>query len=620
MEVRIMIHKASTLCVLLIAISLAACSGAGGGMNTTPALQHAAQQPATVPGAAVQVSANVLQSAPAGVRVYVHLPLRNSAQLDELIREQSTQGSAFYHQWLTPEQFREKYGPTAQNLNAAATYLQSQGFRTTMTSQGIVADAPQATVEHTFGIQLSTRSVPMSLSHTGPSVSLMTANRAPTIPSRLSALGAHVAAYAAVPAMQPELSLISNKIIAPPQNRYQPWGFYWFDDLKQAYRYPAYQVEHGQGRTIAIISVSNYDPSDMSVYFGHEGVTPPNVIVRSVDGGPQPFGGVGDGYSDEVSLDLQQAGGSAPGATLVIYGVPDASLEPSFLDAYTAIVEDDAADVVASSYGVGCEQAFIAAYNGGFDFTYYFQDFHDIFRQGNAEGITFLNASGDNGALGCAPYGGTGSGAFGVLFPANDPDVTGVGGTNLETTDDYPSSLNSAYIAENADDDPLDPSLSGYTGVWGSGGGASVYWQKPFFQFLANTGSSMRTVPDISMHMGGCPSDAQQPCSPDRSADLVSIGGVCCYGFIGTSASVQEFAGLQALQDETLHSRVGNVNFLLYALRGFGDYRTNIPGNNGYATHPGYNWVLGNGTPYAAKYAFDPFGPFAGIPQTPSNP
>jgi subtilase family serine protease len=577
-----------------------------------------AQQPsAAQSGATVQVAPNVIQEAPAGVRVFVHLPLRKSAQLDQLIREQSTKGSPLYHHWLTPAQFRETYGPTAQSLTAAATYLQSQGFKTSLTSQGVFADAPQSTVEHTFNIQLSTKATTMSVSREHPSsVSVLSADRAPTIPTQLKAMGAHVDGFVAgkVPPMQPQISLVSSKAVAAPQNRYAPWGFYWFDDLKQAYRYPAYRVANGSGEKIAILSVSNYQASDIALYFGHEKLSPPMIQVRSVDGGPQPYGGINDGFSDEVMLDLEQAGGSAPGATLILYGVPDASIEPSFLDAYVAIDEDDVADVVAASYTVPCEQLFLPQYNGGLDFTSLLQDFHDVFRQGNAEGITFLNASGDNGALGCAPYGGS----YGVGWPINDPSVTGVGGTNLETTY-HPPSLDSSYIAENAYDDQLDPSFYGYSGVFGSGGGYSLYWRKPFYQYLVNTGSSMRTVPDISMHMGGCPLGTLGPCSPDRSSDIVAIDGAL-YLFIGTSASVQEFAGLQAIQDEMLHNRAGNVNFLIYALGGFGAYRQDIPGNNGYATHPGYNWVLGNGTPYADRYAFQFFGPVAGIPQTSTNP
>jgi len=54
---------------------------------------------------------------------------------------------------------------------------------------------------------------------------------------------------------------------------------------------------------------------------------------------------------------------------------------------------------VSSSFGE-CEQDFLPAANGGTDFTGILKTFHALFQQGNAQGITFLASSGDNGAPG----------------------------------------------------------------------------------------------------------------------------------------------------------------------------------------------------------------------------
>jgi subtilase family serine protease len=602
-------------CAALLAAALSACSSSGGSLPT-------AQQPASAPvglANAAAVTAPYPQSAPMGVRLYVHLPLRNSGALDQLIEQQSTRGSALYHHWLTPAQFREQYGPTAQDLQSAAAVLKSDGFQTTITSQGVVADAPQATVERTFGIHLARRVNALSRSHVG--LSTLSADRAPVLPSALVKLGAHVAAFAPLPQAQSDAMRVQSQS-ATPDNRYSAYGGYWFDDLKQAYRYPAVFVADGKGETIAIVAASNYLSSDMATYFHHENVAVPNIELRPVDGGPPAFD-PSNTDSEEVTTDIQEAGGSAPGAKLLVYGAPDATVVPSFIDMYAAIVDDNEADVVGTSFGL-CELDFTPAYNGGQDFTYLFQDFHDLFRQGNAQGITFLNASGDFGALGCTDPSGTNA-IFGVEWPANDPDVTAVGGTNLETTYDPPS-LSSAYVSENAYSDPIAPGPGIPNGlIFGSGGGKSTYWRRPLYQFGSGTGSPMRTVPDIAMHMGGCPIIAVMPCAPGRSFDIAVFDGAFL-GLIGTSESAQEFTGLQAIQDERLGTRVGNANYLIYllaAVHGFGRseiFHDNIPGNNGYPSHPGYNLVVGNGTPKGADYVFDPFGPFAGTPQTPSNP
>jgi subtilase family serine protease len=90
--------------------------------------------------------------------------------------------------------------------------------------------------------------------------------------------------------------------------------------------------------------------------------------------------------------------------------------------------------------------------------------------------------------------------------------VTAVGGTNLETTY-HPPSLESNYVSENAYGDPLvpfDPYGTGNLvagGYWGSGGGESIFFAKPLYQYFVETGTTTRAAPDISLKMGGCPAE-----------------------------------------------------------------------------------------------------------------
>jgi subtilase family serine protease len=614
MELRTLWTRAFSSLVLSALVSLAACSGGtGGGGVLGPTMPNANLKSPALSFAAFP------RTAPAGVRIFVHLPLRNSAQLDTLIADQTTKSSPLYRHWLTPAQFREQFGPLPQNLEAVASALQGQGFTTAITSQGVVADAPQAVVERTFNIHLSRRTFAAALSRGNAATTMLAADRAPTLPAALSRLGAHVAAFAPLPPLHSDSFVTALKQI--PSSRLGPFGGYWFDDLKQAYKYPSYRARNGSGVTIALTEASDFLDSDMAAYFGHEGLAAPTIVRRPVDGGPPAFS-PSNGAALEASLDIQQSGGSAPGATIVVYGAPDLSIVPSFLDQLIAIVDDNVADVASNSAGL-CELEFTAAY-AGTDLTFLEEDFHDVYRQGNAQGITFVNASGDFGAYGCTdPTGATA--ILGVEFPDNDPDVTGVGGTNLETTF-VPGSLESNYVSENAFYNAFAPGPGIPTGlIFGSGGGKSTFWAKPLYQYFVNTREKVRTVPDVAMHMGGCPVGAVQPCSPDHSFDFVVFGGGL-FGVIGTSAAAPEFAGLQALQDETLGGRVGNANYLLYALARQGSvgngpiFHDHIPGDNGYKSLPGYNLVVGNGTPYAAQYALDPFAPLAGNPQTPSNP
>ncbi|HTS50133.1 MAG TPA: S53 family serine peptidase [Bryobacteraceae bacterium] len=569
------------------------------------------------------------------VQFEVFLPLENSSQLDQLISNLNTSGSANYHQWLTPQQFRTQFGTNQQTLSKVSKALAAYGLTVTAThTSGLHFQGSVAAVQQAFGAQLWNAKTPSGAQK-------IVATQALKLPPVLTEAGAQVVAFSPVIWQHVHSVNMGARPLAQPLNRFSPTGPYFFDDLKQAYDFPSAQVLNGKGATIGIVMASDVLDSDLALYFGYEHTTPPKLVRVPIDGGA-PFN-INNPASIEASLDVQQAGGMALGATIVLYNTPDLS-DQSVFDAYQTIVETNAVDIVSNSFG-GPEGVYTAAYNGGTDYTGILRMFDDLIRQGNAEGITFVASSGDNGGLelpSLSYFLGEPGATWqpGVEWPASLPHVTAVGGTNLVTSN-ISGSLQSTYVSENAFGDPLlpyDPFGVGNTvsgGYWGSGGGSSVVFQKPLYQFLVNTGSSMRSVPDISMQMGGCPAGISAKCGSDftppfpESEVVAAIGGNF-YGLIGTSTGAQDFAGLLALERQNLGIRLGNVNFLIYALAALQnvfslvpDYHQNIPGFNGLfssSAHGGYNMVVGNGTPFGKNFILAPFAPAAGNPQTPSNP
>jgi subtilase family serine protease len=235
---------------------------------------------------------------------------------------------------------------------------------------------------------------------------------------------------------------------------------------------------------------------------------------------------------------------------------------------------------------------------------------------------------------------------LGVENPASDPSVTAVGGTNLQVSP-TPTANDATYKSENANYDPRVPAefpvgnstVTVGKNTWGSGGGVSVVFAKPNYQRLVKTASNtMRSVPDLSLMMGGCPGDADlvaQNClNLPRSAAIVWIGGVPNL-LIGTSSSSPQFAGVMA-QAVQLAGRQGNVNPLIYTLSAlqtlFGGTRApaalqffhrGIAGNNnGYSVAPGdaYSEVLGNSTLIVKNFLGLSFTASSGAPNTASNP
>lgn len=580
-----------------------------------------------------------LLSSNQSVTFEVFLPLRNGAALDALLADQQNPNSPNYHQWLTPAQFADRFGPALQDRQAAEAALTSQGFAITANhTRSFQVSGTVAAVQRAFGSSLSRAVFGSGASRIVPSSKI-------SLPAELRARGATIAMFSGRPPLHSNARYAAN---ANPNNRYSASGGYWFTDLKQAYDYPSYLATtggkplDGTGVNVAVLMSNDVLDSDIATVFNHERFTAitgkpvPTIQRVAIDGGA-PFD---VDASFESSLDVQTVLGGAPGSSVTLVNTPDLS-DKSIIDGYVYIIESNKYDIVNSSFG-GCELFYTAAYNDGQDYTDILDTYDGLFKQGNAQGITFVASSGDEGGLSCPDtnyFSGSGPSRFvpSIQFPSNSPNVTGVGGGNLLTSFKKAPSLTSTYSSENALGDPeipYDPYGVGANvagGFWGAGGGISVHFAKPAYQGLVNTGSAaFRTTPDVGMMVGGCPgSISQQPCGPNRSYVIVSVGGQL-QGVIGTSVSSPEFVSAAALYIQKSGQRVGNLNTYLYSMAaqqnagGFSAYNRDIRGFDGKWTNAapagGYTYLVGNGTPKVRAL----FGmldvPAAGDPQTPSNP
>ena len=191
--------------------------------------------------------------------------------------------------------------------------------------------------------------------------------------------------------------------------------------------------------------------------------------------------------------------------------------------------------------------------------------YRTLAQQANAQGITWMNSSGDSGAAGCdydatiATQGPT------VTFPADIPEVTAVGGTEFnepngagwasKNTSTFASVT--GYLPEKAWND----TASG-GGIAASGGGASVTFRKPWWQSGPGVpNDNDRDVPDLSLSA-----------SADHDGYLLyASGNPMAVG--GTSASSPVFAGIVTILNQFLITKgvqvkagLGNINPNLYSL------------------------------------------------------
>ena len=628
------------------------------------------------------------------VQFNVYLPLRNTNGLEKFLRDVQDPKSASYHHWMTPDQFKAAYGPDSATISQARAALEASGMKVIAThTRSLDVEGAASAVQSAFSMHLKTvRAV-----DTGHERDVAIEGH-PTAPAALAALGAQIVGFS--PRIVTRVHSAKVDIAGLPSARrvIGPDEGYFADDMRAAYSFPSFQTYSkgtgladyeqivGLGTNIGILMSSIAQNSDLALQFNSDSGTGaseivqnysansnlpvPTFTIREVSGGSGPFG---NSAADEASLDTQMSLGTAPGATEQLYDIPDLS-DASIMAGYTAIVEDNTVDVVSSSFG-GCEYIEVTAnpFTGFVSEGWVLNLEHEIYEQGNAQGITFLASSGDEGSLPCPTdfsatgyiaSGGTSPAAPGVEDPAADPAVTGVGGTNLVTS--TPSdTLIDQYIGENSYGDPLISPFDIYSlgsggmtgGYWGSGGGVSTWFAKPDYQNLVSTrNATQRTVPDISMQMGGCPGGITgNPTyceSQQRSFTEIFKGG-SREGLIGTSSSSPQFAGVVAYMIQLAGGgsganppaagepfappgRLGNINPMLYTLAAtqvaaggasapanVTYYNRNISGFSGYWGNNvtlAYSYVLGLGTPNVTNLLGLQGAVPAGNPGTITNP
>jgi hypothetical protein len=312
----------------------------------------------------------------------------------------------------------------------------------------------------------------------------------------------------------------------------------------------------GAGQCIGIVELGGgFKASDNTAAFAAMGLPVPTIVAVSVDGGQNSPGNAADG---EVALDIQVAGGVAPGSRIAVYFAPNTF--QGFVDAVSSAAHDNVnkPSVISISWGTA-EQNWSVQSQATMNTV-----LHDA---GNL-GISVFVASGDHLASD-----GIGGGKAHVDFPASSPYAIGCGGTTLDTSG---NSINNEVVWND-----------GNTG-WGTGGGISDFFAVPAFQAAANLpvsvndGQHRRGVPDLA-------GDASQ-----ASGYLVVLNGVTAQ-IGGTSAVAPLWAGLAALINQAAPHRMGFFLPTLYQhpkmLRQITSGNNKVFGTNlGYTATAGAVW------------------------------
>jgi subtilase family serine protease len=374
----------------------------------------------------------------------------------------------------------------------------------------------------------------------------------------------------------------------------------------------------GAGKTIVIVDSfgSPTIQNDLSVFdkqFGYP--DPPSFNIITPAG---PVTTEDPGWAGETTLDVEYAHTLAPGANILLVETPDAETEgvtgfPNIVKAEQYVIDHHLGDVITQSFGATEET-----------FTSYAQlaPLRKAYLDAFAHGITVLASTGDDGATNATLDGSSFYSTPVTGWPATDPLVTAVGGTQIKQD----AGGNFSQVTWNDTFDvPLQQAFTGTDGPnpFSTGGGVSEFFKLPAYQAgVAKT---------IAAAVGGNKAHALPRAVPDISMSGACDGAVTVYytypggnpGWhlvCGTSEAAPLFSGIVALAAQVAHHNLGLINPRLYALlarhaRGLVDvtsgnntvaFSQGDPAQNftvqGYAAKRGYDLATGVGTVNAALF------------------
>jgi kumamolisin len=513
------------------------------------------------------------------MQLTIGLNLRSGTDIDGFLNALYDPQSPYYHHYVTPDQFTQMFSPTSDQVQQVVTYLQGQGFTVTNVAPNnllIDATASVGQVQKSFRTQIKNYKLGNKVFH---------ANDAP--PSVPNSVGSLISSIDGLDNSTPDQPLYSHALTHTQHSRSVqsgPIGGLMPSDFLNAYDMAPLQANGilGDNQTIGIFELDGYQTSDVNQYFQNYGITPPSISNVLVDG----FSGNAGQGAIEAELDIEVAGAVAPHAKQIIYEGPNTT--PGINDTYNKIVTDNKVQIASISWGI-CENS-----TGNPEL----QTMDNIFKQGAAQGISFIAASGDSGAYDCADTN------LNVDSPADDPYVTGVGATTLQEN-------NGTYVSESSWSDPLQI-LHGPKGA-GSGGGLSTLFKIPSWQSgpgVQNQYSNgYREVPDVT---------AAGDSKPGYSIFCTVINAGCpITGWLtmgGTSGAAPLWASGLILVNQYLlannTSVIGHSNPTLYHLfntsQQYPPFHDVTSGNNlHYPATTGYDFASGIGSPDLFNIARD---------------
>jgi subtilase family serine protease len=475
------------------------------------------------------------------------LPLRNQSELDEFLKNLYDPSSAYFHQFLTVEDFTSLFGPTQADYDTVIHFAEANGLTVTGTSPN------RLNVEVTGSVGSIQKALNITLGvyqHPTENRTFFAPDREPS--PNLSVRLWHIAGLDNFSLPHPAGL---HKRVGPKPDATTgsgPSASFLGSDMRAAY-YGGTALT-GAGQSLGLLEFEGTDLADLTTYFtnAHQTNNVP-ITLKSTDGSStsckEP-----SCDDTEQTLDMTQAIGMAPGlSSLVVY------VGNSGESIFNAMATASPLNFQLSS-----------------SWTYTPADpntENPFFQEFAAQGQNLFQAAGDSGEWK------TNS----AIWPADDVFITSVGGTDLVT-----SGAGGAWSSETA---------------WVDGGGgispnkfAIPSWQTTAAAGCSACSKTLRNGPDVSANANF----TFYVCADQTTCTANEYGG--------TSFAAPMWAGYLALINQQSvangHKTLGFINPLIYPIAAGSSYTTDFhditSGSNGASATAGFDLATGLGSPNGA--------------------
>jgi subtilase family serine protease len=489
------------------------------------------------------------------MQLNVVLQLRDRAGLQNLLAQQYDRQSPLFHQWITPQEFTERFGPTQQDYDAVVAFAKEHGLAVVGGTRGSFAVQMRGTsaqVERAFHVSMQSYRDPAD------GKSYFAPDREPSadLPFQLW----HVSGidnfakphplYVKKSDYAKAHGIAIDEVVSHATTGSGPSASFLGSDMRAAY-YGTGSLT-GSGLALGLFEYEGTDLADLTTYYKNVSQTEPVTPVLVSTDGTSTACKESSCDDTEQTLDMTQIMGMAPGL---------ASLHMFIGSVDTAIIGD------MTTYSplpltIGCSWGWTPADPSTLD---------PYFEKMATQGQTFFAASGDSSTWSKSNE----------AWPADDANIISVGGTDLTT-----ASAGGAWKSETAWTD--------------SGGGISPdsiaipSWQKPVINSSNKGSTTLRNGPDVSANANF----TFYVCADQTTCTANSYGG--------TSFAAPMWAGYIALADQQEGKGLGFIDPAMYTIDQGSSYGTDFhditSGTSGsYSAVVGYDLVTGIGSPNGAN-------------------